>query len=98
MDDYSFPDKYIHSKTRSNAHQSVYAKESDKYQWLVLKQKSHCEVEGSSIPKRLTAVEYRYYEVTVNRGQCQLYRAIFSISLENASLMMYDFENKMCKI
>ena len=38
-------DKYIRSKTHPNAHQSVYTKESDKYQWLVLEQKSQCEVE-----------------------------------------------------
>ena len=45
LDYYSTTDKYIRSKTHSNAHQSVFTKESDKYQWLVLEQKSQCEVE-----------------------------------------------------
>lgn len=45
LDYYSTTDKYIRSKTHSNAHQNVFTKESDKYQWLVLEQKSQCEVE-----------------------------------------------------
>ena len=45
LDYYSTTDKYIRSKTHSNAHQTVFTKESDKYQWLVLEQKSQCEVE-----------------------------------------------------
>lgn len=36
--------------------------------------------------------------VGITESYCQLYRIIFSISLENAALMMYYFENKMCKI
>ena len=39
LDYYSTTDKYIRSKTHSNAHQTVFTKESDKYQWLVLGQK-----------------------------------------------------------
>ena len=38
LDYYSTADKYIRSKTHSNAHQSVFTKENDKYQWLVLEQ------------------------------------------------------------
>ena len=40
VDYYSTTDKYIRSKPHSNAHQSVFTKENDKYQWLVLEQKS----------------------------------------------------------
>ena len=40
VDYYSTTDKYIRSKLHSNAHQSVFTKESDRYQWLVLEQKS----------------------------------------------------------
>ena len=36
LDYYSTTEKCIHSKTHSNAHQAVFTKESDKYQWLVL--------------------------------------------------------------
>ncbi len=32
LDYYGTTEKYIHSKTHSNAHQSVFTKESDKYQ------------------------------------------------------------------
>ena len=45
LDYYSTADKYIHSKLHSNAHQSVFTKENDKYQWLVLEQKSQNQVE-----------------------------------------------------
>ncbi len=45
LDYYSTNDKYVRNKTQSNAHQTVFTKESDKYQWLVLEQKSQCEVE-----------------------------------------------------
>ncbi len=45
MNYYSTTDKYIRSKTHSNAHQTVFTKENDKYQWLVLEQKSQNQVE-----------------------------------------------------
>ena len=45
VDYYSTADKYIRSKTHSNAHQTVFTKETDKYQWLVLEQKSQNQVE-----------------------------------------------------
>ncbi|MDE5907337.1 MAG: hypothetical protein K2H52_01095 [Lachnospiraceae bacterium] len=45
LDYYSTADKYIRSKTHSNAHQTVFTKESDKYQWLVLEPKSQGKVE-----------------------------------------------------
>lgn len=45
VDYYSTADKCIRSKLHSNAHQSVFAKECDKYQWLVLEQKSQNQVE-----------------------------------------------------
>ena len=46
LDYYSTTDKYIHSKLHSNAHQSVFTKEGDKYQWLVLEQKSQTDRHG----------------------------------------------------
>ena len=45
LDYYNTTEKYIRSKTHSNAPQIVFTKESDKYQRLVLEQKSQCEVE-----------------------------------------------------
>ena len=45
VDYYSTTDKYIRSKPHTNAHQSVFTKENDKYQWLVLEQKSQNQVE-----------------------------------------------------
>ena len=42
LDYYSTADKYIRSKTHSNVHQTVFTKENDKYQRLVLEQKSQC--------------------------------------------------------
>ncbi len=40
LDYYSTTDKYIRSKIHSNSHLSVFTKEIDKYQWLVLEQKT----------------------------------------------------------
>ena len=54
VDYYSTTDKYIRSKLHSNAHQSVFTKENDKYQWLVLEQKSQCEVEVRQTDKHGT--------------------------------------------
>ncbi len=45
VDYYSAADKYIKSALHSQAHQSIFTKENDKYQWLVLEQKSQSEVE-----------------------------------------------------
>ena len=74
LDYYSTTDKYIRSKTHSNAHQSVFTKESDKYQWLVLEQKSQCEVEVRQTDSHgtITArdIPFRnHMSATVSRGR-----------------------------
>ena len=66
LDYYSTNDKYIHSKTHSNAHQTVFTKESDKYQWLVLEQKSQCEVEVRQTDSHGTITARDNYELTRN--------------------------------
>ena len=60
------PTIYIRSKTHSNAHQSVFTKESDKYQWLVLEQKSQCEVEVRQTDSHGTITARDNYELTRN--------------------------------
>ena len=54
LDYYSTTNKYIRSKTHSNAHQTVFIKESDKYQWLVLEQKSQNQVEVRQTDRHVT--------------------------------------------
>ena len=70
LDYYSTTDKYIHSKTHSNAHQTVFTKESDKYQWLVLEQKSQCEVEVRQTDNHGTITARDNYELTGNLPKC----------------------------
>ena len=70
LDYYSTTDKYIHSKTHSNAHQTVFTKESDKYQWLVLEQKSQCEVEVRQTDSNGTITARDNYELTRNIPKC----------------------------
>ena len=70
LDYYSTTDKYIHSKTHSNAHQTVFTKESDKYQWLVLEQKSQCEVEVRQTDSYGTITARDNYELTRNIPKC----------------------------
>ncbi len=70
LDYYSSTDKYIRSKTYSNAHQTVFAKESDKYQWLVVEQKSQCEVEVRQTDSHGTITARDNYELTRNLPKC----------------------------
>ena len=70
LDYYSTTEKYIHSKTHSNAHQTVFTKESDKYQWLVLEQKSQCEVEVRQTDSHGTITARDNYELTGNLPKC----------------------------
>ena len=70
LDYYSTTDKYIRSKTHSNAHQTVFTKESDKYQWLVLEQKSQCEVEVRQTDSHGTITARDNYELTENLPKC----------------------------
>ena len=70
LDYYSTTDKYIRSKTHSNAHQTVFTKENDKYQWLVLEQKSQCEVEVRQTDNHGTITARDNYELTRNLPKC----------------------------
>ena len=67
---YSTTDKYIHSKLHANAHQSVFTKESDKYQWLVLEQKSQNQVEVRQTDRHGTITARDNYELTRNMPKC----------------------------
>ena len=70
LDYYSTTDKYIRSKTYSNVHQTVFTKESDKYQWLVVEQKSQCEVEVRQTDSHGTITARDNYELTGNLPKC----------------------------
>ena len=70
LDYYSTTDKYIRSKTHSNAHQTVFTKESDKFQWLVLEQKSQCEAEVRQTDRHGTITARDNYELTGNLPKC----------------------------
>ncbi len=70
LDYYSTADKYIRSKTHSNAHQTVFTKENDKYQWLVLEQKSQCEVEVRQTDSHGTITARDNYGLTRNLPKC----------------------------
>ncbi len=48
----------------------VFAKESDKYQWLVLEQKSQCEVEVRQTDNHGTITARDNYELTRNVPKC----------------------------
>ena len=70
VDYYSTADKYIHSKLHSNAHQSVFTKENDKYQWLVLEQKNQTQVEVRQTDNHGTITARDNYELTRNLPKC----------------------------
>ena len=70
VDYYSTTDKYIRSKPHSNAHQSVFTKENDKYQWLVLEQKSQNQVEVRQTDNHGTITARDNYELTRNIPKC----------------------------
>lgn len=70
VDYYSATDKYIKSALHSQAHQSVFTKESDKYQWLVLEQKSQSEVEVRQTDNHGTITARDNYELTRNIPKC----------------------------
>ena len=91
LDYYSTIDKYIRSKTHSNAHQSVFAKENDKYQWLVLEQKSQCEVEVRQTDSHGIITARDNYELTRNLPKCvgaELTAAVSPEQRERARQMM----------
>lgn len=65
------PQKNISAvKPHSNAHQSVFTKGNDKYQWLVLGQKSHGEVEVRQTDGHGTITARDNYELTRNIHKC----------------------------
>ncbi len=70
LDYYSITDKYIRSRTHSNAHQTVFTKKTDKYQWIVLEQKSQCEVEVRQTDSHGTITARDNYELTRNLPKC----------------------------
>ena len=70
LDYYSTTDKYIRSKTHSNAHQTVFTKENDKFQWLVLEQKSQFKVEVRQTDNHGTVTARDNYELTRNIPKC----------------------------
>ena len=70
VDYYSTTDKYIRSKLHSNAHQSVFTKENNKYQWLVLEQKSQNQVEVRQTDNHGTITARDNYELTRNVPKC----------------------------
>ncbi|MDE7203708.1 MAG: transposon-transfer assisting family protein, partial [Lachnospiraceae bacterium] len=61
---------YIRSKTHSNAHQTIFTKERDKYPWLVLEQKNQCEVEVRQTDRHGTITVGDNYELTRNIPEC----------------------------
>ncbi len=70
VDYYSATDKYIKSAIHSQAHQSVFTKESDKYQWLVLEQKSQNQVEVRQTDNHGIITARDNYELTRNIPKC----------------------------
>ena len=70
LDYYSTTDKYIRSKTHSNAHQTVFTKENDKFQWFVLEQKSQFKVEVRQTDNHGTVTARDNYELTRNIPKC----------------------------
>ena len=67
---YSTADKYTHSKIHSYAHQTVFTKENDKYQWLVLEQRSQCKVEVRQTDWHGTITARDNYELIGNLPKC----------------------------
>ena len=70
LDYYSTNDNYIRSRIHSNAHQTVFTKENDKYQWLVLEQKSQYEVEVRQTDNHGTITARDHYE-QIGRASCR---------------------------
>ena len=70
VDYYSTTDKYVHSRTHSNAHQSVYTKKNDRYQWLVLEEKSQSIVEARQTDRQGKIVARDSYELSGSVPKC----------------------------
>lgn len=70
VDYYSTTDKYICSDRHSDRNQTVYTKENDRYQWLVLEQKSQSQVEVRQTDRHGTITARDSYELTRNIPKC----------------------------
>lgn len=70
VDYYSTTDKYICSDRHSDHNQTVFTKENDRYQWLVLEQKSQCEVEVRQTDRHGIITARDNYELTRNIPKC----------------------------
>ena len=70
VDYYSTTDRYIRSSRHSDGNQSVFTKENDKYQWLMLEQKSRCEVEVTQTDRHGKITARDNYELTGNLPKC----------------------------
>ena len=70
VDYYSTTDKYIRSDCHSDRNQTVFTKENDRYQWLVLEQKSQCEVEVRQTDRHGIITARDNYELTRNIPKC----------------------------
>lgn len=70
VDYYSTTDRYIRSDRYSDSNQTVFAKENDRYQWLVLEQKSQHDVEVRQTDSHGTITARDNYELTRNIPKC----------------------------
>ena len=70
VDYYSTTDRYIRSGQHSNAHQTVFVKEHDRYQRLVLEQKSQSQVEVRQTDRHGKITAWDNYELTRNLPKC----------------------------
>lgn len=67
VDYYSTTDRYIRSDRYSDSNQTVFAKENDRYQWLVLEQKSQHDVEVRQTDSHGTITASGIYSAYHNR-------------------------------
>ena len=70
VDYYSTTDRYIRSDRYSDSNQTVFTKENDRYQWLVLEQKSQHDVEIRQTDSHGTITTRDNYELTRNIPKC----------------------------
>lgn len=70
VDYYSTTDRYIRSDRYSDSNQTVFTKENDRYQWLVLEQKSQHDVEIRQTDSHGTITARDNYELTRNIPKC----------------------------
>ena len=70
VDYYSTTDRYIRSDCYSDSNQTVFTKENDRYQWLVLEQKSQHDVEVRQTDSHGTITARDNFELTRNIPKC----------------------------